>query len=317
MESLQDDRPEVECDHAECRPLLVKYRRQGPYPGVRDGSYLRLGRIDGSTCVQPLQLVMSCHRMRERPCDVRDSDRCAPCAERNNRRLRRKFEEGIRTAAGYVYLVTLTAPGEVGHQRFVPGVRGRHGVCGCESSCPDLAAWNEAAAGHWNHLATLIRRRYPGTQYARVAEVQKRGAIHHHIPIAFPEPVDVAWLHAAALAAGYGCVIDVDPVKDPAQVAAYIAKYTTKGGRDRTLCKWSKLLVDVETGEVTRERCWPTYRAWSSSRDFGPTIAYLRSLAREQAQSRARQLRDLEYGKLLRSEIGNPLAARESDPDPP
>jgi len=102
MATLHDDRADVEwCDDAECRPVHVAYRRAGPYPGVRDGSYLRLGSVGVSRCVQPLRMVMSCHRIREKCCDVRDSDQCPPCAERNNRRLRRKLEEGLRLTIGW------------------------------------------------------------------------------------------------------------------------------------------------------------------------------------------------------------------------
>jgi hypothetical protein len=238
--------------------------------------------------------------------------------------LRRKLEEGLRLGVvGYAYLVTLTAPGSIGHQRFVPGVRGKHGVCGCEARIPDLAEWNAQAAACWNRLATRLRATFEGIGYGRVSEVQDgkrradgvgRGALHHHVLLTSLVRIDVAWLHAQAISAGYGCVLDVAVITDPAAAAAYVAKYTTKGGRDRRLCKWSREVVDTTTGELTREGGWPTYRAWSASRDFGPSIAFLRGLAREQAQAR-----DLVLRALAEVEIptDNPLSEPDNRTAPP
>lgn len=304
MASLIDDRPDVEwCDHPECRPIYARYRRQGPISGVRDGSFVLEHRVRGRACHQPLRLVMSCGRIREKACGVRDSDACPPCAEIANRRVRRKFEEGMRTLDGwYLYLVTFTCPGSSGHHRYIPGVAGDHGVCGCELKVSDVGEWNQRAASAWNWMRTRLVERYPGVGYARVCEVQDgkrradgrgRGALHHHVLLALPEKIDVSWLHERALAVGYGCVLDVEPVRDPAAVAAYVAKYLTKGGRDRRACKWSVEVIDRQTGEVTREGAYPTYRAWSASKGFGPTIASLRELAMAQARARDASLREL------------------------
>jgi hypothetical protein len=92
-----------------------------------------------------------------------------------------------------------------------------------------------------------------------------------------------------ALAAGYGCVVDVEPVRSSEKAARYIAKYVTKASADRSVVPWERL--DLETGEVSGKS--PTYRLWSSSRRWGVTMKEIRAVQAAQAAQRAMYLREL------------------------
>jgi hypothetical protein len=136
----------------------------------------------------------------------------------------------------------------------------------CES-CFDTAGarrWNEAAPALWHRFTTYLPRelgRIRGITrsevragvrpaYVKVAELQARGLIHFHAVIradgpAGPESDPAAWCTAEVLAAAaraaaarvhlqgmrFGEQIDVHvvPPGDDRRIAAYIAKYASKG----------------------------------------------------------------------------------------
>jgi hypothetical protein len=115
--------------------------------------------------------------------------------------------------------------------------------------------------------------------YARVVEVQKRGLIHLHIVVWVPQPLDVDTIHALALEAGFGCVMDLAPLDRPDKTARYLAKYVSKSVDQRGDVPWVREMVDQVTGEVTVSLD-PTFRAWSSSRNWGVRMADLVAASR-------------------------------------
>ena len=94
------------------------------------------------------------------------------------------------------------------------------------------------------------------------------------------------------MAAGYGCVMDLQEIGSAAGVGRYLSKYVTKGG-DRDRVPWEAVKVNTRTGEVTLSTA-PTYRLRSQSRDWGCTMREVRQVAAAQARSRAMYLRELQ-----------------------
>ncbi len=157
----------------------------------------------------------------------------------------------------------------------------------------DLATWNPTAGAHWNHFITSLRRQVDeGIRFHRVAEVQKRGAIHLHNVILSPVPLNAVHLQDLAQSAGFGCVMDLAqiPNADYRKIAHYIAKYVSKGS-DRKNAKWVVEMCDLETGEIWRKKAHPNFRAHSSSRDWGITLREIRALLRAGANRRAAALK--------------------------
>jgi hypothetical protein len=150
-----------------------------------------------------------------------------------------------------------------------------------------------------------LRRLHDGMQFLRTVEVQDgkrrrdgvgRGALHHHTLIWTPgaQSVDVLAAQDLAQAAGYGCVIDlVEVERGSRRYAYYVSKYVTKSCDSRDEVPWMADVVDEVTGELLRLRSTATFRAWSSSQDFGPTMKALKLAAAMQARARAEQLRVL------------------------
>lgn len=194
-------------------------------------------------------------------------------------------------AGGFLGLGTFTAPGQDGHLRWVIGGRASE-VCGCESSAGSgMGVWNREAGARWNHLRTLLRREYPGVEFYRAVEPQKRGALHLHVIIWAPMPLDPLVLQELALRAGFGCNTRLDVChgrEDGARFANYVTKYVTKSIDDRALVPWED--IDLDTGELTESTA--TYRAWSQSRGFGVRMRdHLDAIALQRRQH-AERLRD-------------------------
>ncbi|MGW2860330.1 replication initiator [Streptomyces sp. NPDC001205] len=207
--------------------------------------------------------------------------------------------------------------------------------------------WDRFVIGVRRHLASavgLTQSRFPGharLSFARVAEYQKRAAVHVHAVVrldgpAGPDDQPPAWgtadlmadaVHASArrvvvrtaysrgageLTLRWGAQVDVRPLRadglgpDDDAVAAYAAKYVTKGasetgaGTDHRLVTWD----DIDAAPVTdhvralMRTCWrlgglPEYaplhlRAWAhtlgyrghiltKSRAYSTTYAALRA----------------------------------------
>jgi hypothetical protein len=280
------------CVEGEHRLRVVGYLR-GP------GS----GRVD---CDRPLRVVCrDCDHVDVWACAGHRESRCKPCARRYRRRVRSVAESGLRRHRGFLYLLTLTAPGEHAH-------RGPGGVwCPCTPvGGVDLPAWNATHSARWNRALTALRRRYAGLEFWRGVEVQDRGALHDHALIWSPTPMSKPDLRRLAVAAGFGHQVDLQELDPHSRKAAYyVSKYVSKATDARADVPWQ--LVDASTGELV---VGPgRYRTWSMSRGWGDTMAGVRAQARAHARSAAvvrdRQALDGALGVLLASGL---LA-----PDPP
>lgn len=255
-------------------------------------------------CEAPIVLLRGCGDVQTVRCGTTRESRCLPCSQRNRRHHARIIADGLNhhgTLGGrLVYFVTLTAPGsDPTHRQFVPKQHYRKGQtrppCDCAA---DVELWNPTASSCWNTLRTNLRRDLPGLEFHRVTEIQEghrrkdgagRGALHHHVLIVSDGPLDVLRLQALALRAGYGCVIDVEPVASHRQMVNYLTKYVVKAVDARHRTPWA--LVDPATGEVTPRRA--NYRCWSQSRGFSYTKSSLLAILRDTAIRQAEHKRSL------------------------
>ena len=204
-----------------------------------------------------------------------------------------------------LWLLTVTAPGEAAHGRWTPVQHYRRGMRRPPCDCHDgmvLADWNPAAGECWNRLLVALRRLLGDVDFYRAAEVQDgkrggggRGALHHHVVLATRVEVPVLEVQALALAAGYGCVMDLRPVEQGAgfsDLAAYVSKtlagYVSKSsGANRDAVPWRRDVLDDETGEVRRLHTVPTYKTHTQSRSWGCTVREVLAVQRDQARRRA------------------------------
>jgi len=151
-------------------------------------------------------------------------------------------------------------------------------------------------------------------------EVQTRGALHRHLVLHAATPLRPHEVGDLALAAGYGCVHDVQVIQSAEKAAWYISKYVTKSSGDRQHVPWVVETVDPESGEVQRLKTTPTFRTWSQSRSWGYTLRGLRDLARAQARSRALYLEELKAALAAEAGAavsGTPSACGRDSLDPP
>lgn len=275
--------------------------------------YLRGGRVPGLDCDRPLRWVCrDCGGHGVKACQNRRTDSCSPCAHRYLRRVRRVVEHGMETGAAagwFVYLLTFTAPGYEGHRQWVYDPKGPRGddrpICGCWRQMTEgIDVWNGTAARRWDRLNRSLKRLAPHAKFFRAVEPQDgkrradgdgRGALHHHVVLCSPVPLDRVEVQRAALRAGYGCDVDVDHVTDPARASRYVTKYVTKGANGRASVPWRVPRADLETGEVRLVATVPTYRNVSQSQSWGLTVAEVRAaLAGAARARRARAAADID-----------------------
>lgn len=265
-------------------------------------------RVD---CDKPLRAVCvhDCGEVQFWRCD---SYGCEHCGLLKQRRLSRLVDGGADLHLGngrLGYFVTLTAPGESEHRRWVQGKpRGKREACQCHDHGLSDGLWNAQESACWNRLRTALTRSREVT-FAGAVETQKRGMLHRHVLMFVDGPMTFGEVQKLALAAGYGCVVDVEPVRSAAKAARYISKYVTKASTDRAVVPWERL--DYDTGEVTGKRA--TYRLWSSSRRWGITMREIKATQAAQARQRAMYLRELVHG-LAEEADGSAAAPRSSDP---
>lgn len=199
--------------------------------------------LPDGTCATPVELV---NRESGETRLVRCYRYCDTCRLRYRRRVKETARAGLDLSTHpYAYLVTLTAPGKG----------------------TDLAQWNPGAAKCWNRLVTALRRFDPTVQFMRNTEVQKRGALHHHVIVLSSVPITRNRVSRLAKRAGYGWMCDVAALhgkSDRARTAAYVAKYVSKAGDERDKTPWE--VVDQITGEIKTRA---TFRAWSRSQGYG------------------------------------------------
>jgi len=114
------------------------------------------------------------------PCRRRVCEYCGPVHWRP--RALAVYHSGVDTFDPNEFLaVLLTAPGDV-----------------------DVQEWNATASERWHNFMTILRRTYPSIQYWRVAELQRRGAIHFHILFRGVRFLPANRLRGIARAVGFG-----------------------------------------------------------------------------------------------------------------
>lgn len=242
--------------------------------GILHTGYVPRGRVSGLDCDQPLRVVRGCGAVEVWRCSNHRESRCVPCSWRYRRRLSRIAESGTRSS-GHMYLLTMTAPGDDVH-RMPSG-----DVCPCTPpGGVDLGEWNASAAARWNQMRTRLRARIPRLEYLRAVEVQKRGALHLHVIVWSPEPLDQVAMRKMAMGYGFGHSLDLAPIAPGSRKHAYyVAKYVTKACDQRENVPWAADLVDKGTGEIMRiDADRATYRTWSASHGWGMTMKDIRML---------------------------------------
>lgn len=287
----------VECDH--------RMRVVGRLP-VGDR---RRDRLD---CDQPLRVVCrDCDHLEGWRCD---SYGCAPCGESKRRRLERLIADGSaqHLANGlHAYFLTVTAPGDREHLGWIQGKRRgrRQTPCACGQHGLTMGEWNRQESACWNRLRTAIARDR-SLVYVGAVEPQKRGALHRHVVLFTDTPLLPSEAQELALAAGYGCVSDLQPIRTAGGVANYVSKYVPKGANARAVVPWTRTVVDRDTGEVSEVPMRATFRLWSAAQGWGITMKQITETARTQARARARYLD--EFAALLADDV----AAASMPPGP-
>ncbi len=222
----------------------------------------------------------------------------------------------MRRPDGYLYLLTLTAPGRDAHT--LPS----GAPCPCTPvGGVDLAEWNASHSRRWNHFRTLLRREYPGVQFFRGVEVQRRGALHDHAMTASEVQLHLPTVRRLAMRAGFGHSVDLAPCEPGSRKAAYyVSKYVTKATDAREDVPWAADVVDIETGEVTRKVIAGRYRTWSMSREWGDTMAAVRARAAVYARQKRQDSENVELREavyVLTAALGPLTLADDGAPAPP
>lgn len=252
-------------------------------------------------CQQPLRAVctLCAHTVWWR-CDCSSPTKCPDCSERRRKALARLVDLGTsqRIGNGHTYFLTLNGPGEKDHAKWVQGWRQKDGprpACNCHHTFLTMSKgdWNAQESACWNRLRTALSRVASGMTYIGAVEVQKRGVLHRHVVLHTETPLTPAQVGDLALRAGYGCVHDLEPIRDAAKAAWYVSKYVTKSAGDRGTLPWRADVADETTGELVRMDTVPTFRTWSAAQSWGYTLKGLRDIARMQARARAEHLKAL------------------------
>ncbi len=285
---------------------------------MRVVGYVPVSAPPRADCERPLRAVCrECDHVEEWRCD---SYRCGPCGETKRRRLTRLIEDGSgqHLENGMQgYFLTLTAPGTNDHRRWYQGKRpSTRPDCDCHQHGQTDGQWNRGESANWNRLRTTLARDR-GVIFASAVETQERGLLHRHVVLFADEPLTYVEVQQAAIRAGYGCVVDVEPLQNAAKAGKYLAKYVTKSSADRPEVPWTVVHVDHDTGEITDREATATYRLWSAAHRWGITMKELKQVAGAQARARARYLEELR--QALADEKADIGQANEphSDPDPP
>lgn len=251
-------------------------------------------RAPGVDCDRPVRAVC-------RDCDQGaywrcDTYRCGPCGETKRRRLQRLIEDGSTQHLGKGlrgYFLTLTAPGTADHSVWYQGKRpSRRRQCQCHRHGLTDGEWNRQESACWNRLRTSLTRSRT-MAYVGAVETQERGLLHRHLVLITDVPLEYSEVQQLALAAGYGCVLDIEPLQSAAKAGRYLAKYVTKSTADRPDVPWTTVHVDHDTGEVTERQRRATFRLWSASHRWGVTMKEIKAVAQAQAAARARYHREL------------------------
>jgi hypothetical protein len=236
-------------------------------------------------CERPRWVVcLGCDAKVPVQCQSGSRAKCGHCADVKHGDLKAVFRSGFDRPGDFYGLLTLTAPGRdvlpwdtdfCGHLEDGSECAGH---AGCRVEPVSLAAWHASLARRWSWFVTYLRRCLPecSVEYAKVYELQARGALHVHAPLRIVGPVSERRVRAAlrlcASRWGFGRQVDYSPIGDDrsvARAAGYVAKYVTKGYDSLT----SVSMLDVHTGELRSQ----SVRPWSASRHWGDTIRSCRA----------------------------------------
>jgi hypothetical protein len=218
------------------------------------------------------------------PCGTSRQSRCAPCARRYRRRVEMVCQSGMLGRVGFC--LTLTAPGQNVHC-----FRHKRKHCdeeGC-TDCPctpsggtDLQSWNVGLTARTNRYLEAIRRGESSPlvkgrrqavplEYFQARELQKRGALHCHIPLVRsdgkPLQLDKKQLRQLAMRHGFGHAMTYKPFT--AGLSYYCSKYVSKAADQRLYVPWLP--------ECRNRRREATYRTWTRSRGYGKSMREIRS----------------------------------------
>ena len=265
---------------------------------MRVVGYVRPSSKTRVDCLQPLRAVCEhgCGFEQFWRCDCSSEDRCSLCSERKRKLLARIIDLGItdRLGAGYTYFLTVTSPGTSDHRRWRRGGGPGRPACSCHDNGMSLGEWNADQSASWNRLRLALSRLTEGSlTYIGSVEVQKRGALHRHVVLNVDRPLFPEEVQALALAAGFGCVFDLQVINSAQKAAWYISKYVTKSAGARSEVPWIADVLDRSTGELRAMKTAATFRSWSAAQSWGFTLKGLREIARAQASARAMYLREL------------------------
>lgn len=275
---------------------LLQYRI--PAPAARERTVQWVCHVPASVapwldCGQPVHWNVSRFgepfRVEYWRCRSTSEKKCKPCAGRHRRLVRRAAADGMRVPQGQAWFLTLTPPSHLGVHCFIKDCKQRpcrHRKCPCSPPGGiDLAVWNASASKRWARLLVLWERHYgERPDYFRAVEVQERGALHLHVPLRCKVRITVAQVRGLVMRAGFGHEVDLQELppgsREIAKVATYVSKYVTKAVDARGDVPWSSMLPD-DDGVVSRVHgTAATYRTWSQSKSWGPTLTRLRHLDR-------------------------------------
>lgn len=136
----------------------------------------------------------------------------------------------------------------------------------------------------WNHLLTLLRRRWPGLCGLRVFEMHECHGLHVHLVT--NRFIDVNEARKLSLKAGWG---RIHVMRIPIQKAAYLAKYLSK---EREPClkgwrlwagfgswDWTRVKdIVFETPRRTIYHACKKWLGWTGNRNFRGRMATVESL---------------------------------------
>jgi hypothetical protein len=210
---------------------------------------------------------------------------------------------------GFMYLLTLTAPSELGQHR----AHWSKDWCRCTPAGGiDVAKWNAASSSHWNRLRTALSRESGRLEFFRVVEIQDgkrlgqvdpdgnplpragRGALHLHIVVWSQNPLRESRIRSLAMDANFGHEVKLDrlePGQKRGPVISYVTKYVSKSVDSRHQVPWwgqvgeRVVSIDLDTGEAELEPVFGNvararYRTWSSSQGWGYRMCDARAKAR-------------------------------------
>ena len=224
-------------------------------------------------CERPSIFVCEhCAMTLQARCGAASVRKCAPCAYRHKRRVRKIFNSGlIRENGEFVWWLTLTASGDDEHWNPHSGE-----VCACTpAGGVDPAEFNTALPRSWSDFITYTRRDLGPVEYAKSIEVQGRrcartGRAFLHIHALVRTGVDLGArteeLRELVIGLGFGHSLKL--VAAEPRHAAYAAKYASGSVDERHQVEWLK------NGE--RERGAPRMRTWTCSRSWGSTMSEIK-----------------------------------------